>query len=209
MNRKYLPLIIGAILFLFSCACILASFAVALPDGHALKKGIYAFLLVGLGGGLILLALVGGGLSIRQSLRSPGAGERLAQKMGLPPLNRAQGRALVWYGGERAGYRFAFKPVTGWKRYSTTDGQSRTRVSWRLQVIVALPATGPTSALPDLEKGEFRLYDRAAADGLPPEVWPDAAAILVADLPQATAVTPEKLYATLDEMIAAAQRIAN
>lgn len=110
------------------------------------------------GGGLILLALGGLGRQLWYVFQSRKAGERLATALGLASLNQSAKQMAIWYGGERAGRRFALKPF-GTPRHYFAMGRSRVGARFQLRILMEVRVTPP---------GEIDVYlDREKDAGEP------------------------------------------
>ena len=74
--------------------------------------------------------------------RTRTVGRRLAEAMGLEPLNQADKLAAIWHGGEHQDHRFAIAPVGSKYRYYGVE-RSRTGVQLLLRIVMAVQVSEP------------------------------------------------------------------
>jgi hypothetical protein len=145
VNSKNI-LIILAVFVLMTCVCpICVAFTfVGIENigGESLRDAATMLFLAVLCFVPLSLAVVGGGWQLWYTFRSRVAGRRLAEALGLTPLNESPKQMAIWYGGEFQGRPFAIKPIGTTYRYYGMD-RSRTGVNFLLRIVMTVQTPRP------------------------------------------------------------------
>lgn len=93
-------------------------------------------------GGLALMVVVAvGGFAVFKIIRGKNAGKKLAESMGLTPLNQTDQVKEQWYGGSHNERRFAIRPVPHVK-WKYVNGRRHNDVTYYMGIVLeAKPAT--------------------------------------------------------------------
>ncbi|RME70581.1 MAG: hypothetical protein D6784_16495, partial [Chloroflexi bacterium] len=149
MDKKTVAIsLIGFVIFVCICPWVIALIYMGIQnlDNRNLRDLFGGLFMALVCLGPIFLAVVGAGWQIRHIVRSRRAGERLAQTLGLQPLNEAEHKMAVWYGGEHQGRRFAMKPFGTAYRYYAME-RSRTGVRFQLRIAMEVRMVEPGGIL--------------------------------------------------------------
>lgn len=148
MNAK--NVVISLLVFVvIACVCPVCIAAVLFGleslGNESLRDTFGILFLAGLCSVAVVPALGGAFWRLQHTFRSRVAGRRLAQAMGLQPLNQSTKQPAIWYGGEHQGRRFAIKPVGSTYRYYAQE-RSRIGVRFYLQIIMEVLVSEPMGA---------------------------------------------------------------
>ena len=101
------------------------------------------FCVFGVGGGVLMIVW-----QVWYHIRARGAARRLAQAMGLQPLNEANHPLNVHYGGEHAGRAFALRVTPRISRaYSGVQERTTVQVDYEMQFMMSLKLATPQRVL--------------------------------------------------------------
>ena len=146
-NRVIIGLISFVVIACFCpVCCSIVLFSLETIGSDTLQETFASLALAALCIVPIGLALIGGGWKIAHIFRSKGAGGRLAQAMGLIPLNQTTKQMEIWYGGQHNQRDFAIRPYGLTYRYYAAE-RSRTGVKFYLQIIVEVKVPQPLDVM--------------------------------------------------------------
>lgn len=145
MNTRTIAIALAAF-FMMACVCPLCgAFAIVTLDSldnRTLAQGLQFLFLALLCAVPLLLAVAGLIWQVVYALRAPQSARRLAEPLGLQPLNQAGRQLDIWYGGNYHGRSIATRPLGNAYRYYALD-RSRTGVRFALRIVMALQPAVP------------------------------------------------------------------
>lgn len=145
MNSRTIAIALAGF-FMMACVCPLCG-ALALVgfdslENRSLAEGLQILFLALLCGIPLLLAVAGLLWQIVYALRGPQSARRLAELLGLQPLNQAGRQINVWYGGDYHGRPITIRTLGRTYRYYAID-RSRTGVRFTLRIVMGVGGKTP------------------------------------------------------------------
>ena len=151
MMQRNRTLIIVLVFAMFFCVCPMCfgfgytGLTSLAPEVAEWLPGVFfaLFCVFGVGGGVLMLIW-----QVWHHTRARGAARRLAEAMGLQPLNEVKHPLNVHYGGEHAGRAFALRVTPHISRaYSGVQERSTIQVRYEMQFLMSLKLATPQGVM--------------------------------------------------------------